>query len=103
MNIGLRHLELFSRLGVYSASGGGEPATRFADVAANAAEMNEKLDLFWIGMGTEDGGYENAKRLSKFLTDSAITHTFREISGAHTWIVWRQFLDEMAPLLWPKM
>ena len=103
LNIGLRHLDLFSRLGVFSASGGSEPGTRFADVAANAAQVNEKLDLFWIGMGTEDGGYENAKRLSQFLNDSAITHTFREISGAHTWIVWRQFLDEMAPLLWPKM
>ena len=103
MTIGLRHLDLFSRLGVYSASGGSDPGARFADVAANAAQVNENLDLFWIGMGTEDGGYENAKRLSQFLTNSSIEHTFREISGAHTWIVWRQFLNEMAPLLWPKM
>ncbi len=103
LTIGLRHLDLFSRLGVYSASGGSDPGARFADVAANAAQVNEKLDLFWIGMGTEDGGYENAKKLSQFLTDSSIKHTFREISGAHTWIVWREFLNEMAPLLWPKM
>ncbi len=103
LTIGLRHLDLFSRLGVYSASGGSDPAARFADVAANAAQVNERLDLFWIGMGTEDGGYENAKKLSQFLTDSSIEHTFREIPGAHTWIVWRKFLNEMAPLLWPKM
>ena len=103
LNIGLRHLDLFSRLGVFSASGGSEPETRFADVAAKATEVNERLDLFWIGMGTEDGGYERAKSLSQFLSDSSIAHTFREIPGAHTWIVWRQFLNEMAPLLWPKM
>ena len=103
LTIGLRHLDLFSRLGVFSAGGGSEPGTRFADVAANAAQVNEKLDLFWIGIGTGDGGHENAKRLSRFLTNSSIEHTFREIPGAHTWIVWRQFLDEMAPLLWPKM
>lgn len=100
LNIGLRRLDLFSRLGVFSASGGSEPETRFADVAANASQVNAQLDLFWIGMGTEDGGYENAKRLDEFLSDSSIRHTFREIPGAHTWIVWRKFLNEMAPLLW---
>jgi enterochelin esterase family protein len=101
LTIGLRNLDLFSRLGVFSASGGSTPETVFADVAANAAEVNRQLDLFWIGMGTEDGGYENAKKLSAFLTASSISHSFREIHGAHTWIVWRNFLNEMAPLLWP--
>jgi enterochelin esterase family protein len=101
LNIGLRNLDLFSRLGVFSAAGGATPETQLADVAANAAEVNSQLELFWIGMGTEDGGYENAKKLSAFLTASEISHSFREIHGAHTWIVWRNFLNEMAPLLWP--
>ena len=102
LNIGLRHLDLFSRLGVFSAAGGAQPETQFADVAANAAEVNRQLDLFWIGMGTEDPGYENAKKLSAFLTASSISHNMREIHGAHTWIVWRNFLNEMAPLLWSE-
>jgi enterochelin esterase family protein len=100
LTIGLRHLDLFSRLAVFSASGGSEPEVRFADVAANAAEVNRMLDLFWIGMGTEDGGYANAKTLDAFLDDVDIDHTFREIPGAHTWIVWRKFLNEVAPQLW---
>jgi enterochelin esterase family protein len=100
LTIGLRHLDLFSRLAVFSAAGGSQPETAFADVATNAADVNRQLDLFWIGMGTEDAGYENAKKLSAFLTTSSISHTFREIHGAHTWIVWRNFLNEMAPLLW---
>lgn len=102
LTIGLRHLDLFSRLGVFSASGGSEPEVRFADVAANAQAVNDQLDLFWIGMGTEDGGHENATVLDAFLTESGIEHTFREIGGAHTWIVWRKFLNEMGPLLWPE-
>lgn len=102
LNIGLRNLDLFSRLGVFSASGGSQPETVFADVATNAATVNRELDLFWIGMGTEDGGFENARKLSAFLTTSGISHSFREIRGAHTWIVWRNFLNEMAPLLWPE-
>ncbi len=101
LNIGLRNLDLFSRLGVFSASGGATPENVFADVAANAAEVNRQLDVFWIGMGTEDGGYENAKKLSAFLTASSISHSFREIHGAHTWIVWRNFLNEMAPVFFP--
>ena len=43
-------MNLFSRLAVFSA--GGNPES-FKDVAANAAKVNEQLDLFWI---TEGGG-----------------------------------------------
>ncbi len=102
LTIGLRNLDLFSRLGVFSAAGGSQPESVFADVAANAANVNRQLDLFWIGMGTEDGGFENARKLSAFLTASGVSHSFRELRGAHTWIVWRNFLNEMAPLLWPS-
>jgi enterochelin esterase-like enzyme len=100
LTIGLRHLELFSRLGVFSASGGAEPEVRFADVAESADRVNRMLDLFWIGMGTEDGGHGRAVLLHEFLAQAGIEHTFREIPGAHTWIVWRQFLHELAPQLW---
>jgi enterochelin esterase family protein len=101
LTIGLSHLDLFSRLGVFSASAGAEPEVRLADVAANAADFNEKLDLLWIGMGTEDGGHARAVQLHAFLNGAGIDHTFRETPGAHTWIVWRQFLGEFAPRLWP--
>jgi enterochelin esterase-like enzyme len=39
--------------------------------------------------------------LHAFLNGAGIDHTFRETPGAHTWIVWRQFLGEFAPRLWP--
>jgi enterochelin esterase-like enzyme len=41
-----------------------------------------------------------AQRFADFLTASGIEHTFRKTSGEHTWIVWRRYLNEMAPLLW---
>jgi len=99
LNIGLRHLELFSRIGVFSAGGGASPQEAFKDVAANARKVNDQLKLFWVGIGTEDPGLANAKRLSEFLARAGITHTFRTIPGAHTWIVWRRFLHEVAPIL----
>ncbi len=53
-NVGLKHTELFSQFGFFSAAGvNGEFATKypeFADAKAAAA----KLDLIWIGVGQQD-------------------------------------------------
>jgi len=99
LSIGLRHLNLFSRLGVFSA-GSNNPQEAFKDVAADAKKVDEQLDLLWIGCGTDDFAMPGAKRLDEFLTASGIEHTFRTTGGEHTWIVWRRYLKELAPLLW---
>ena len=99
LSIGLRQLNLFSRLGVFSA-GSNNPQEAFKDVGANAKKVNEQLDLLWIGCGTDDFAMPGAKRLDDFLTANGIEHTFRTTGGEHTWIVWRQYLREFAPLLW---
>jgi enterochelin esterase-like enzyme len=99
LSIGLRHLNLFSRLGVFSA-GSNNPQDAFKDVAANAKKVDEQLDLLWIGCGADDFAMPGAKRLDEFLTANGIEHTFRTTGGEHTWIVWRQYLKELAPLLW---
>ena len=99
LTIGLRHLDLFSRLGVFSSSGNPDA---FKDVAADAKKVNERVKLFWMGIGTGDPGFQNAKRFSDFLDAAGITHTFFTIpNGEHTWIMWRRFLQETAPKLWP--
>ena len=81
LSIGLRNLALFSRLGVFSA-GGANPQETFKDVAANAAKVNEQLDLLWIGCGTEDGAMAGAQRFADFLTAARIKHTFRKTPGS---------------------
>ena len=100
--IGLRHLDLFSRVGVFSASAGADPQTALKDVATNAQNVNRQLKMFWIGIGTGDPGYAAATKTSEFLKTAGIQHTFRTVPNEeHTWIVWRRFLLETAPLLWP--
>jgi enterochelin esterase family protein len=101
LTIGLRRLDLFSRLGVFSA-GSNNPQEAFKDVAANARKVNDQLDLFWIGCGTDDVAMQGAKRLTGFLTASGIEHTFKATAGEHTWIVWRQYLRELAQQLWDQ-
>src|SRR5688500_3916976 len=99
LSIGLSHLRLFSRLGVFSA-GSNNPDEAFKQVAADVKKVNDQLDLFWIGVGTDDFAMPGAKRLAEFLAAKGIEHTFRTTGGEHTWIVWRQYLRELAPLLW---
>jgi enterochelin esterase family protein len=101
LSIGLNHFERFSHVAGFS-SGLGE-AERFsktyASLVAHAETANEKLRLVWIGCGSDDGALTQSKSFSAFLTGHRINHTFRETPGAHTWMVWRRYLHEVAPLL----
>jgi enterochelin esterase-like enzyme len=99
--IGPRHLDTFSRLAVFSSGAGQTPEKTLADVGANAKNVNAQLKLLWIGVGTEDGAMAGAKRVSDFFTSAGIKHTYKTTPGAHTWIVWRKYLHEVAPLLFP--
>jgi enterochelin esterase family protein len=97
--IGPRHLETFSRLAVFSAGGGQNPQETMKDIAANVKGVNQ-LKLFWMAIGDDDPGYLGAKRTSDFFNSVGIKHSFKTTAGAHTWIVWRRYLNEVAPLLW---
>jgi enterochelin esterase-like enzyme len=101
LNIGLNHIDLFSYVGGFSAAIGNaanHPKT-YAKLVANASESNSKLKLLWIGCGTEDSLFGASKSFSEWLTANSIKHAFRETGGAHTWMVWRRYLNEVAPLL----
>jgi enterochelin esterase family protein len=99
--IGPRHLDTFSRLAVFSAGAGNNPEETLKPLTTNAKSVNGQLGLFWMGIGTEDPGFAGAKRTSDALQAAGVTHAFKTTPGAHTWIVWRRFLNEVAPLLWP--
>ena len=98
---GLRHVDLFSRLAVFSAGAGQNPEQTLETARRNAQTINEKLKLLWIAVGTEDGAMANATRTSEFLTSAGIKHSYRTTPGAHTWIVWRRYLNDSVPLIFP--
>ena len=101
LSIGLNHLELFSHVGGFSSGLGNAnnfPQT-YADLIADPEGANKRLKLLWIGCGRDDGALRGSRSLSEFLTGHEIRHTFRETDGAHTWMVWRRHLHEVAPLL----
>jgi enterochelin esterase-like enzyme len=100
LGIGLAHPELFSYVAGFSAAlRPPEFAKTFAGIAADPQATNKKLHLLWIGCGNQDSLFANSKAFSQFLEERKIKHVFRESPGAHTWIVWRRYLNEVAPLL----
>jgi enterochelin esterase-like enzyme len=100
LSIGLAHPELFSYVAGFSAAlRPQEFAKTFGAVAADPMTANRKLHLLWIGCGNQDSLFANSKAFSQFLEEHKIKHVFRETPGAHTWMVWRRYLNEVAPLL----
>ncbi|HYW48581.1 MAG TPA: alpha/beta hydrolase-fold protein [Bryobacteraceae bacterium] len=95
LGIGLNHLDLFGWVAGFSA------ALRPPDFEKTYGGLpgDPKLHLLWIGCGTEDSLFAASKSFSEFLAARKIKHTFRESPGAHTWMVWRRYLNELAPLL----
>jgi enterochelin esterase-like enzyme len=99
--IGLNRLDLFSHVGGFSSGFGPnfDFGKSYPRLLESAQSTNRQLRLLWIGCGTDDGAFAASKRFSEFLTVGGIVHTFRETAGAHTWMVWRRYLHEVAPLL----
>ena len=101
LTLGLNHLERFSYIAGFSSGLGNVadfPKT-YASVVAHPQTVNQKLRLLWVGCGREDGAFGASKSFSEFLAASGVKHTFRETDGAHTWMVWRRYLRDIAPLL----
>jgi enterochelin esterase-like enzyme len=101
-NVGLKHTELFSQFGFFSAAGvNGQFATRYPELADEKAAAS-KLDLIWIGVGEQDPLKAGSQAFDEALTGLKIRHTFLTREGGHVWPVWRWALGEFAPLLFRK-
>jgi enterochelin esterase-like enzyme len=102
---GLGNLDTFSHVGVMSAGLVGNPASGAGGpnpidaLAADAAAANKKLKLLWIACGVDDTAMAGARSTHETLEKAGIRHTFLETPGAHHWRVWRNYLHDLAPLL----
>ena len=100
LSIGLGHLELFAYVAGFSAALRPPDFERvLGPLSEDVPAVNQKLRLLWIGCGKNDSLFPAARDFSEALNQRRIRHVFRESSGAHTWIVWRRYLNEIAPLL----
>lgn len=68
----------------------------------NPEETNEKLNLFWLGVGSDDFLYETAFEYMELLKGYNIEIETMITSGGHTWMNAKTYLHETAKLLFNK-
>lgn len=97
---GLTNLDKFSYLCSYSSF----TSMNLPDVYDNAKKTNKKINLFWLGVGTDDFLYGNAKEYAEFLDSRGIRNVQEYTTGkfGHTWMNARYFLSQTFPLLFNK-
>jgi enterochelin esterase family protein len=95
--VGLNALDRFAWVGAFSSGGVSEEfAATFPTLDAKA---NDRLRLLWIACGTEDRLINTSRRFRDWLKSKEIRHIGVETPGAHTWMVWRRYLADFAPML----
>ena len=102
--IALGHRDRFAWVGVFGA---GYTRADFeasykaklppAPAAGKAAAR--PFELFFIGVGKQDGVLGRAQALSEALTANGVPTTYVETDGGHTYPTWRTLLVQAAPLL----
>ena len=97
---GLTHLDKFAYLCSYSSF----TSTDIPAVYDNASETNKKICLFWLGVGTDDFLYGNARDYMEFLDKKGIRSVkeFTTDKFGHTWMNAKFFLTKTLPLLFNK-
>ncbi|MES1256823.1 MAG: esterase, partial [Acidobacteriota bacterium] len=63
------------------------------------AGLKKGLKSVWFSTGADDSLITNSKATVELLKKHGFDATFRESTGAHTWINWRNYLNEFAPSL----
>jgi enterochelin esterase family protein len=116
LNVAFLNLEKFAYIGVFSSGatlGGGRGAAAPAPAAAagptawetshlaNLANpaLKKGTKLVWLSTGVTDGLMPNTRTTVEMLKQHGFAPVFRESPGGHTWINWRNYLAEFAPLL----
>ncbi|HEX7858898.1 MAG TPA: alpha/beta hydrolase-fold protein [Verrucomicrobiae bacterium] len=112
LNIGVPNLEKFAYLGVYSSGvfgitgrgRDGRPVEgpTFEErhkAILDDAKLKEGLKLFWFATGKDDFLLETSRATVEMFKKHNFNVTYKETEGGHTWIVWREYLNEFAPQL----
>jgi enterochelin esterase-like enzyme len=100
----MRNLDKFAYIGAFSGLSTSplDPATAFNGMFRDGSALNQKIKLFWIGMGTvEPNPFPGAIGAFRAMLDEAgIKYVYFESPGtAHEWLTWRRDLNAFAPRL----
>ena len=102
LNIAYSHLDWFSAIGVFSSGilvGGNAEWEKSHLAALDDASLKKGLKTVWFSTGSDDALLPRSKSTVELLKQHGFAATFTESTGAHTWINWRNYLNQFAPLL----
>ena len=117
LNVAIPHLEKFGYVGVYSsgllgafpiAGRRGAPAAPVAGPGEWESRYGAKLDdaglkrglrLFWFATGKDDFLLTTTTATVDLFKKHGFSPVFKESAGGHTWLNWRAYLSEFAPML----
>ena len=109
LNLGIPNLDKFAYLGVFSSGvfgiTGRGPGTNAPSgpsweeqnrASLDNAKLKKGLKLVWFGTGKDDFLVETSRATVAMLKKHNFDVVYKETAGAHTWIVWREYLHEFA-------
>lgn len=113
LNIGIPNLEKFGYLGVYSSgvfgiTGGAGAGRRQPEgpsfeekhmAILDDAQKKQGLKVFWFATGKDDFLIETSRATVAMFKKHQFEVSFKETDGGHTWVNWREYLNEFAPML----
>ena len=98
--IGLNYVDKFAWIcGFSSAIRENEFEQNYGAPLADAHSVNEKLNLLWLGCGSEDHLYQVNLKLLDWLKTKGINHVAHLTTGGHDYHNWRSYLAEIAQQL----
>ena len=101
IQFGLPRPDVFGAIGVFSIGMLSEEQTAtYRKVNDANLKARAKADgLVFYAIGKEDFVMQMAPPFRQILSDYGITYTYVESDGGHTWVNWRAYLEQIAPLL----
>jgi enterochelin esterase family protein len=111
LDIGFSHLDQFAYLGVYSSGifgingrgpGNTSPEPTWEErqkAALDDPALKKNLKLVWFATGKDDFLLKTSEATVEMLKKHGFDVQFKETAGAHTWLNWRDYLNEFAPQL----
>ncbi|MBI2686292.1 MAG: esterase [Acidobacteria bacterium] len=114
LSIGIPHMDQFAYLGVFSSGLIGQfgavrpgapappPGPSFEETNKAALDnpaWKKGLKLFWFATGKEDFLLKTTEGTVGMLKKHGFDVIYKETAGGHTWLNWRDYLNEFAPKL----
>jgi enterochelin esterase family protein len=110
LNAAIPHLDKFAYIGVYSSGlfggfgRGGQASAGPSWEEQHKTELDNSgakkgLRLLWFSTGVDDGLMPTTKSTVELLKAHGFSPVMKESAGGHTWINWRNYLNEFAPQL----